>query len=56
MPSERRLFTAKVWGFWTMYLAPYLLEGWLGAIYYNHFLLLVDIIKMLLQFVITMKK
>jgi hypothetical protein len=51
--SERRLFTAEAWGFWTMYLAPYLLEGRLGAVYYKHFLLLVDIIKMLLQFVIT---
>jgi hypothetical protein len=51
--KERYLFTAEAWAFWTVYLAPYLLEGRLPAKYYRHFILLVDIIKILLKFVIT---
>jgi hypothetical protein len=51
--SERYLFTAEAWAFWTVHLAPYLLQGRLKPKYYRHFLLLVDIIKFLLKFVIT---
>jgi hypothetical protein len=51
--KEWYLFTAEVWAFWTVYLAPYLLEGHLPAKYYQHSILLVDIIKILLKLVIT---
>jgi hypothetical protein len=51
--KERYLFTAEAWAFWIMYLAPHLLEGRLANKYYEHMVLLVDILKLALQFVIT---
>ena len=47
------LFKAETWSFWYIYLMPHLLKGRLSERYYQHAILLVDIIKTCLQFSIT---
>ncbi|PSR75102.1 hypothetical protein PHLCEN_2v9325 [Hermanssonia centrifuga] len=51
--ESRATFTAESYAFWFMYLAPYLLSGRLANPYYKHFLDLVHIMKITLQFEIT---
>jgi hypothetical protein len=51
---DRSYITAEGWGFWFMYLAPFLLQGrFSDAKYYHHLCDLVDIMKACLQFEIT---
>ncbi|KAF8574457.1 hypothetical protein K439DRAFT_1372420 [Ramaria rubella] len=51
--TECYLFTAEARVFWTINLAPCLLEGQLADKYYQHFLMFIDIMKICLQVVIT---
>jgi hypothetical protein len=48
--DEQGGYTAEGWAFWFMYLAPILLKDRLGLPYYNHFLKLVEILKICLKF------
>ncbi|PSR75060.1 hypothetical protein PHLCEN_2v9339 [Hermanssonia centrifuga] len=49
-------FTAESYAFWFMYLAPYLLAGRLANPYYQHFIDLVAIMKITLQFEFTVEQ
>lgn len=55
MPDiSKSKYKAEYWSFWILYMAPALLRGRFPNIkFYNHLLLLVDIIKICLQFEIT---
>jgi hypothetical protein len=46
-------FTAESWAFWITWLAPYLMEGRLPAVHYDHLLLFTDIIKIVTSLEIT---
>ncbi|KAI8990584.1 hypothetical protein BD414DRAFT_459234 [Trametes punicea] len=49
--SDQSLFTAEMWANFTLYLAPVLLrERFRDRCYYTHFLHLVDLLKICLQF------
>ncbi len=54
--ESRATFTAESYAFWFMYLAPYLLAGRLADPYYQHFLGLVAIMKITLQFEFTVEQ
>ncbi|KAG8693758.1 hypothetical protein FRC11_002690, partial [Ceratobasidium sp. 423] len=47
------LYKAEAYTFWAQYLALILLEGWLANPYYEHFLLMCEIIVLALQFELT---
>lgn len=38
-------FTAESWAFWITWIAPYVMEGRLPRVHYDHLILLTDIIK-----------
>ena len=44
---------AEGWAFWFTFLGPILLQGRLKLTYYEHYCVLVDIMKMATQFSIT---
>ena len=51
---DRSSFTAEAWGFWFMYIAPFLLQNrFADQKYHEHLCNLVDIMKICLQFEIT---
>lgn len=55
--SDRSLFTAESWSFWFIYLAPKLLEKHFHKQkYYTHMCELVELMKLMLQFRITLKQ
>ncbi|KAG8681606.1 hypothetical protein FRC11_000908, partial [Ceratobasidium sp. 423] len=51
--QDENLYKAKAYAFWVQYLAPILLEGQLLEKYYEHFLLMREIIVLALQFELT---
>ncbi|TDL14430.1 hypothetical protein BD410DRAFT_734083 [Rickenella mellea] len=52
--KEKHYFTAETWSFWSLYLAPALLHRrFQNAAYYKHFLKLVKLIHICLQFEIS---
>ncbi|KAG8680739.1 hypothetical protein FRC11_002071, partial [Ceratobasidium sp. 423] len=51
--TERHLYKAEAYSYWFLYLGAVLLEGRLPDKYYEHYLLMRDIILMVLQFEIT---
>jgi hypothetical protein len=52
--NGRSSYTADAWSFWTLYLGPVLLRRrFLGQRYYTHFIELVRLLHMCLQFEIT---
>ena len=52
--EDRSTFTAEAWGFWFMYLALSLLKGrFQQDKYYEHMLLLVNLMKKMVQFELT---
>jgi hypothetical protein len=55
--DHQSTFTAESWGFWFMYLAPHLLKDrFQHPKYYNHMLQLVNIMKTMLKFDITLEE
>ena len=55
--SDRLLFTAESWSFWFIHLAPKLLEKhFRKQKYYVHMCELVELMKLMLQFRITLKQ
>ena len=54
LASNKSACSAEVWSFWTLYLGPVLLrQRFRQTRYYNHFLRLVKLLHMCLQFEIT---
>lgn len=53
LAGDQTTYTAETWAFWFMYITPILLIGHLSKRYYNHFSLLVNIIKKCIQYSIT---
>ncbi|EKM52732.1 uncharacterized protein PHACADRAFT_101119 [Phanerochaete carnosa HHB-10118-sp] len=52
--SERHLYTADMWSFWALFLGPSLLQQKFSDIkYYNHFVALVELLTICLQFELT---
>ncbi|CAE7227515.1 unnamed protein product, partial [Rhizoctonia solani] len=51
--EDRHLYKADDYSYWFQYLGPVLLKEWLPRKYYEHYLLMRDIIGMVLQFEIT---
>ncbi|KAI0646642.1 hypothetical protein C8Q79DRAFT_908784 [Trametes meyenii] len=52
--NARESFTAEIWAFWFMYIAPIVLRGRFADVkYYNHMCDLIDIMKVTLQFEIS---
>ncbi|EKM58760.1 uncharacterized protein PHACADRAFT_191103 [Phanerochaete carnosa HHB-10118-sp] len=52
--SERHLYTADMWSFWALFLGPSLLWQKFSDIkYYNHFVALVELLTICLQFELT---
>ncbi|KAG8915616.1 hypothetical protein FRC03_005872 [Tulasnella sp. 419] len=52
--ESRSEFTAEAWAIWTLFLGPILLEGrFIQASYYTHFVELVKLINICLQFEIS---
>ncbi|KAG8709425.1 hypothetical protein FRC11_005568 [Ceratobasidium sp. 423] len=51
--QDENLYKAEAYAFWVQYLAPILLEGRLLEKYYEHFLLMHEIIILVLQFELT---
>ncbi|GJF00485.1 transposase family Tnp2 domain-containing protein [Phanerochaete sordida] len=50
-PAQRKQYTADMWSFWTLHLAPALLKGkFRHQKYYDHFLELVRLLNICLQF------
>ena len=55
--NDRSLFTAESWSFWFIYLAPKLLEKrFRRRKYYTHMCELVELMKLMLQFRITLEQ
>lgn len=55
--TERATYTAESYAFWFMYLAPHLLAGRFDNVeYYQHAMDLVDIMKITLQYAITLEE
>jgi hypothetical protein len=54
LAKDRSYFSAEMWSFWTTYLGPILLQRrFQRAKYYNHFIHLVRLLNLCLQFEIT---
>ncbi|KAG8737100.1 hypothetical protein FRC12_017271 [Ceratobasidium sp. 428] len=51
--DQRHLFKAEGYSFWAQYIAPILLKDRLSPVYYNHFLLMREIIIRCVQYNIT---
>jgi hypothetical protein len=49
-------FTAETWSFWALYLAPVLLRGrFRRPVYYHHFVKLIKLLQLCMQFEITLE-
>ncbi|EUC60378.1 hypothetical protein RSOL_338630, partial [Rhizoctonia solani AG-3 Rhs1AP] len=51
--QDEHLYKAEAYAFWALYIAPILLQGRLPETYYEHFLLMRDIIALSIQLEIT---
>jgi len=54
--DDQASYTAESWAFWFLFLGPSLLKGRLGRKFHNHYLELVDIMKICLKFTITLSE